>query len=205
MSELESLSKPQETSTPAQASAGHIEILGVPVRVGRFAAWGALIFLLAILAFGLLRAQQGPARVGYAAPSFQITSFEGQSYNLQDLKGTVVLVNFWASWCKPCEQEAADLEAAWQYYKDRGDVLFLGVDYVDTEREAQAYLAKFNISYPNGPDLRTTISQSYHISGVPESYLIDQNGTLAYRLIGGFGSLDEIKAAIDPLLKPKQE
>ncbi len=202
MSDLELLSTTQDASAPAQTPAGHIEILGVPVRVGRFVAWGALMILLVILALGLLRTQQGPAQVGRAAPTFNLSSFDGQSYNLAELKGHVVLVNFWASWCKPCEQEAADLEAAWQHYKDRGDVLFLGVDYVDTENEAKVYLDKFKITYPNGPDLRTSISQAFHISGVPELYLIDQDGNLAYRLIGGFSSVEDIKAAIDPLLEP---
>jgi len=111
-----------------------------------------------------------------------------------------VVVNFWASWCKPCEQEAADLESAWQYYKPRGDVVFLGVDYVDTEPEAKAYLQKFNITYPNGPDLRTVASQAYRIGGVPETYIIDRNGKLAYAQIGPFSSLNSIRSVIDPVV-----
>jgi cytochrome c biogenesis protein CcmG/thiol:disulfide interchange protein DsbE len=113
-----------------------------------------------------------------------------------------VVVNFWASWCKPCEQEAADLETAWQFYQPRGDVVFLGVDYVDTEPEALAYLEKFNITYPNGADLGTRISQAYRIRGVPETYIIAPDGKLANAQIGPFTSLAQIKAMIDPLLAP---
>ncbi len=83
-----------------------------------------------------------------------------------------------------------------------GQVVFLGVDYVDTEPEAMGYLAKFDISYPNGPDLRTRISQSFRIQGVPETYFIDQDGTLTFVKKGPFTSLSEIRAVIDPLLEP---
>jgi cytochrome c biogenesis protein CcmG/thiol:disulfide interchange protein DsbE len=79
-------------------------------------------------------------------------------------------------------------------------VLFLGVDYVDTEPEALAYMEEFNITYPNGPDLRTKISQAYRIRGVPETFIIDQNGVISHVQIGPFQSLAEIKSYIDPLL-----
>ena len=85
-------------------------------------------------------------------------------------------------------------------YRERGDVVFLGVDYVDTEPEARAYLEKFAISYPNGPDLRTTISQLFRIRGVPETYIIDREGRLAYQKIGPFTSLAEIQAAVESVL-----
>jgi cytochrome c biogenesis protein CcmG/thiol:disulfide interchange protein DsbE len=169
---------------------------------GRVLAWVGLLALLAILALGLRRAQQGPVVIGQRSPDFTLTTFDGQNVNLADQKGKVVLVNFWASWCIPCEDEAADLEAAWRFYQPRGDVVFLGVDYVDTEPEARAYLSKFNISYTNGPDLRTRISQAYRITGVPETYIIDRQGVLRSVKISPFNSQDEIKAAIDPLLGP---
>ncbi len=169
-------------------------------RWGRLIAWGGVLVLLVILALGLFRSQQGPVSKGQVVPTFTLTSFEGESYQLEDMAGKVVVLNFWASWCKPCEQEAADLEAAWQFYKDRGDVVFLGVDYVDTEPEALGYLTKFNISYPNGPDLGTRISQSFRIRGVPETYFVDREGKLAHAQIGPFSSLSQIKGIIEPLL-----
>lgn len=169
-------------------------------RWGRALAWVALMALLVVVFLQLRRTQQGPVQVGQTAPVFPLNTFDGQNYNLADLKGKVVVVNFWASWCKPCEQEAADLESAWQFYKPRGDVVFLGVDYVDTEPEAKAYLQRFNITYPNGPDLRTVASQAYRIGGVPETYIIDRNGKLAYAQIGPFSSLNSIRSVIDPVV-----
>lgn len=155
---------------------------------------------LGLLAWGLNNAQKGPIQVGKSVPDFTLTSFSGEVFNTAELKGNVFVVNFWASWCKPCEQEAAEMEQAWQEYKGRGDVIFFGVDYVDTETEAMEYINKYNITYPNGPDLRTKISQLFRIRGVPETYIIDKEGKLAAVKIGPYKSLDEIKMMIDPLL-----
>jgi cytochrome c biogenesis protein CcmG/thiol:disulfide interchange protein DsbE len=164
------------------------------------AAFAILLGFLALMGWGLRNAQQGPVQVGQKVPPFQLTSFDGETIKTEELQGKVIVVNFWASWCKPCEQEAAELEEAWQFYKDSGEVVFLGVDYVDTETEARGYLEKFDISYPNGPDLRTAISQIFKISGVPETYIIDRNGKLAARKIGPFISVSEITSMIDSAL-----
>jgi cytochrome c biogenesis protein CcmG/thiol:disulfide interchange protein DsbE len=162
--------------------------------------WGGLILFLVVLGVGLYRSQQGQVNVGQAAPEIELTTFDGETYRLSEYRGSVVVINFWASWCESCKPEARDLEAAYQFYKPRGDVLFLGVDYVDTEPEALAYLEEFGITYPNGPDLRTEISQAYRIRGVPETFVIDQEGVIAHLQIGPFRSLEEILATIDPLL-----
>ena len=171
------------------------------IRWGWILIWGALISLLLLLFFALLNARKGPVSFNEEAPDFSLTSFDGEVYRLSDLKGKVVVVNFWASWCKPCEQEAEDLETAWRYYQPRGDVVFLGVDWTDTEKKAFEYLEKFNITYPNGPDKGTRISQAFRTTGVPETYIIDRDGKLAYVKLSPFLSLDEILMAIDPLLE----
>jgi len=202
MSDLQTSTTPQDTAAPSSSRGGRITIFGANLRIGALLAWGALLVLLVILALGLLNTQQGPVGEGQHVPNFTLTTFDSQQYSLEDLKGKVVVVNFWASWCKPCEQEAADLQAAWQFYEPRGDVVFLGVDYVDTEPQALAYLEKFQITYPNGPDLRTRISQAFRIRGVPETYFIDREGKLAFKQIGPFSSLAQIKSVIDPLLSP---
>jgi cytochrome c biogenesis protein CcmG/thiol:disulfide interchange protein DsbE len=165
---------------------------------------GAFVLLLAflgLLAWGLRNAQEGPITMGQKVPSFEMITFDGDLYKTEDYNGKVILINFWASWCKPCESEAAELEQAWQMYKPEGEVIFLGVDYVDTEPEARGYLEKFMVTYPNGPDLRTSISQMFRITGVPETYIIDREGRLAYVKKGPFYDLAEITAAIDAVLQ----
>ncbi len=160
-----------------------------------------LVAFLMLIGLGLRRAQSGPITIGQKVPAFSLTSFEGNTFDTGEYSGKVIVVNFWASWCKPCEQEAAEMEAAWQYYKPGGEVIFLGVDYVDTEPEALGFLNKFGITYPNGPDMRTKISQMFRIQGVPETYIIDREGRLAYVKKGPFASQAEIKTAIEASLQ----
>ncbi len=168
--------------------------------------WAFFAGLLALVGFGLKRAQQGTVQPGTEVPDFSLTLFSGFEYNgqsevkISDLRGKVVFINFWASWCKPCEQEAKVLEEAWRYYQPDGRVVFLGVDYVDTETYARVFLKKFGNTYPNGPDLGTAISQLFRIQGVPETYVVDINGVIRYVKVGPFLSVDEIRAMIDPLL-----
>lgn len=159
-----------------------------------------LLGFLGFLFMGLQRSQQGTVKVGEEIPPIQLVTFDGGQIDTSAEKGKVILINFWSSWCKPCESEAGSLQAAWEYYEPSDQVLFLGVDYVDTEPEALASLQKYGISYPNGPDLGTKISQMFRIRGVPETFVIDREGKLAYLKIGPFSSIEEIKSIIDPLL-----
>lgn len=167
---------------------------------GRLIAWAALIVVLAVVGMKLLEVQKGGIAKGEPAPDFELTTFDGQTISTAGLRGKIIVVNFWASWCKPCEQEAADLEAAWQFYKPGGQVVFLGVDWTDTEKKALAYLDRFGITYPNGPDLGTRISQQYRTTGVPETFFIDADGKLQHFQSGPFQNLSQIKAIIDPML-----
>ena len=139
------------------------------------------IFVAGLLALLLLRPPQKSLCEG-EAPDWALTLFDeykggwqGDTLTSADLVGKPVVLNFWASWCRPCEEEAATLEQAWQKYKDQG-VMFVGVDYLDQEPAAKRYLEKFGVTYPNGPDLASAISKRYTIRGVPETFFINAQG-----------------------------
>lgn len=156
------------------------------LSAGSWLAYGLIAVLLVFLGVGLVKANNEPVESGMA-PDFTLTTFDGQTITLSDLRGQVVVINFWASWCLPCREEAAYLEQTWRKYQDR-NVVFIGVDYVDTEREALAYIDEFDITYLNGPDLGTRISDSYRIQGVPETFFVARNGELRGNNIGPLSS-----------------
>ena len=159
-----------------------------------------------MLAFGL-RPKTSTVLQGQPAPNFDLTAFngefEGQKFSLDDLSGQPVVLNFWASWCVECDKEMALLEQAWRDYQDQG-VWFIGVDYLDTDKEGLAYLDRFGITYPNAPDIRSRAYQDYQCTGVPETFFIDGDGVIQHVQIGPltqpqlYGLLDQLVAAKTP-------
>lgn len=167
---------------------------------GRVARWVAVLLvvgLIALLGWGVVKAATGPRDSGMA-PDFSLTGFDTRTVTLSQLRGQVVIVNFWASWCPPCREEAAYLERTWRKYEGKG-VVFIGVDWVDTEKEALAYIKEFDITYLNGPDIGTRIAQAYRIQGVPETFFVDKTGRLRGVKIGPL-SPPELDNRIDELL-----
>jgi cytochrome c biogenesis protein CcmG/thiol:disulfide interchange protein DsbE len=172
----------------------------------RIVVWGVIVVVLAFLGWGLLKKSETRPQVGEVAPDFTLQLFDGY-YNefddgqvtLSDLQGRVVVINFWASWCIECRVEARELEETWQNYRERG-VVFIGVDYDDTEVKAHVYLEEFGITYPSGLDGRGRISNnSYHVTGVPETFIVAPSGQIAYVKIGAFQS-GELRETIDRIL-----
>lgn len=167
---------------------------------GRRAAWaiafigGLTVLLFAAFASAVRRPEQGP-EVGRPAPDFTLLTFDGGTVALDELRGQVVVLNFWASWCVPCADEADELEALWRRFKDRG-VMFIGVDYVDTEGPARRYLATYGVTYPNGPDLGGRISDHYKVTGVPETFVVDPDGRLVSLAAPGMEPVDRLKAPL---------
>jgi len=191
----------EETSKPTSAPKRGVR-LSTQIII-----WVALMALLVLVGLRLKKAQNPIITIGSEVPDFPLTMFEGYSYqgasevHLADLQGKVVVLNFWASWCKPCEQEAAELEEAWRFYEESDQVVFLGIAWTDTPDNSIIYLKRFNITYPNGPDLGSRISAIFNRNlGVPETYFIDRNGIMRSIKIGPFTSVSEIKASIEPLL-----
>lgn len=155
----------------------------------RLLIWAGVVALLGLLGWGLLKAGETRPEAGDVAPTFNVELFDGYEWDgrqfasLDDMKGNVVVLNFWASWCIECRVEAELLEQTWRRYRDQG-VIFLGVAYVDAEHKSLAYLDEFNITYPNGADLGSAVSRAYKITGVPETFFIGKDGKVSRYVLG---------------------
>jgi cytochrome c biogenesis protein CcmG, thiol:disulfide interchange protein DsbE len=174
----------QKPASPVQETASSARST---VRWDAIAIWSVVAAVLLILGWGLLQTFNSPPTD--VAPNFEMIFYDGYEWedktqaSLDDMKGQIVVLNFWASWCVECRLEADLLEQAWLDYRDQG-VVFVGVAYVDTELHAGQYLQEFNITYPNAPDLRTAVSRQYKITGVPETFFIDRDGRIVRHIIG---------------------
>ena len=150
---------------------------------------GVLIVTVA-LAIKLVQGDQSLGEVAlhpYPAPDFSMTTFSGQPFSLQSQRGKVVVLNFWASWCVPCQQEAATLESSWQRYQSAG-VVFAGVDIKDTPDAARTFLQRYAATYPNGFDANKQIYIDYGVYGLPETFVIDAQGNVIHHVIGAVTS-----------------
>lgn len=133
-----------------------------------------------------------PAKSRQAIP-FSIKTFDGKQIALQDLKGKPVVVNFYASWCGPCQLEAPALREAFSEFGDR--VQFVAVAIEDSEEGARAFLKEFNIRFPAGLDSTGEIMKAYNIFGIPRTYIIDRNGAVLYEHSGAI-MREDLDAAI---------
>jgi len=142
------------------------------------------------------------------APSFSLSLFDGGHLSLDGLRGKVVVVNFWASWCYPaCYEEAPVLEGGWRAYKDKG-VVVVGVNVQDTEQAAREFMRRFQFSFPNGVDPRGKISIDYGVYGIPETFFLDTEGRIAYKHVGAVtGKLfsDQIEGLLERARQAGQE
>ena len=147
------------------------------------AASGAIVVgLLFLLWFGLQQKEIAGSKVVNVpftrAPDFSLELFDGSTFKLSDTlaSGKPVVVNFWASWCGPCADEASVLQDAARRNADR--IVFIGVNVQDVDSDAQAFLRKYGVTYANGSKDSGPISIQYGMRGVPETYFIAPDGRL---------------------------
>ena len=172
-----------------------------PPSTSAVTAWRILFLciglaFIALLAVRLWQTNVQGQRAAGEAPELNFTTFDGEMIDLHDLRGKGVVINFWASWCTPCREEADLLEQTWRREKG-GGIIFLGLDYLDQEPAALAYLNEFDITYPNGPDLRSQAARRYRIQGVPETFFVSPEGRIVETVVGPIASQQELDALLE--------
>jgi cytochrome c biogenesis protein CcmG, thiol:disulfide interchange protein DsbE len=135
------------------------------------------------------------------APQFALSRLDAPGkLALASLRGKVVVLNFWASWCVPCKSEAPRLEAAWQRYRSN-DVVVLGVDAQDFSGDAKRFMQKYKLTYPNVHDGPGDVLPKYGVTGFPETYFVDRRGRLVGDRVAGEITAAKLTAGIQHALQ----
>ena len=167
-------------------------------------SWGTMVLLAGFLTLAVtvalqLARQNATQPTGGTAPDFHMQMFEGGELRLSELRGQVVLLNFWASWCPPCRDEAPDLQALHSDFSEAG-LTIIGINILESSREkALDFIKEYGINYPNGEDRGQFIAKLYRVEAPPESFLIDKTGKI-HRFVLGALSYDDMSRSIRELL-----
>lgn len=145
----------------------------------------AVLGVVALLASGLGHDPKAVASplVGRSAPDFRLQGMQGPPVRLSDLRGQVVVVNFWASWCAECRTEQQSLNQTWADFRDSG-VVVVGVNFQDQRADAEQYLGSMGVTYPAVEDTQSRTALAYGLRGVPETFVVDRSGRIVDRVIG---------------------
>lgn len=190
-----------EIAAPERMSPARLRVL----RLLAFVLMPALF--VGFIAFTLLRTAPPDTLVGSDLPDFTLKLLGSDAtLSAADLEGKAVVLNFWASWCDPCVEEAPDLQAAYTKYQDRG-VVVLGVNVQDSERDARAFVEEFGVTYPIVRDPNLTLYRELGVRGLPETFFVNPEGVFigvgSGRQVGQSGTTKTL-GAIDPALLESQ-
>ena len=146
------------------------------------------VFIVAIAAVLIsVKREEAPktkAVVGLKAPEFVLSDPSGKTYTLSELKGSVVFINFWATWCPPCVEEMPSLQNLYNGFKDKKEFRMITILYKDDYNKAMAYQKQNNYTLPVLIDRELKSAKAYGVTGVPETYIVDKQGVLREKVIG---------------------
>jgi cytochrome c biogenesis protein CcmG/thiol:disulfide interchange protein DsbE len=162
----------------------------------------AVLPVIVLLAYGFWTDPRGEVKsplVGKAAAPFTLSTFAGAPVSLDGLRGRVVVVNFWASWCIPaCYEEAPVLQEVWRDYERRG-LAVVGINVQDKDDAARKFMEQFGFTFPNAMDVGGKVAVNYGVYGVPETFLIDKKGRIRERKVGAVDA-EALRGHVERLL-----
>ena len=157
-----------------------------PNRAAQLLTGLVVLVLAGVLVWRIVTRDHGAAR-GEPAPPLSLARLDTSgTLSLATLRGKVVAVNFWASWCVPCREEAPLLERTWNANRGKGLVV-LGVDANDGERDARRFMRKHGLTYPVVHDGKGSTLGHWGVPGLPTTFVVGRDGAIVVKLIGGLG------------------
>jgi cytochrome c biogenesis protein CcmG, thiol:disulfide interchange protein DsbE len=171
---LETAGAPAVAAKPASARRRLVVMLG-----------GLAILVFAFGVVWLQSSKYEPLVVGMTAPDFSLPDLQGKNQRLSDYRGKVVFLNFWATWCKPCKEEMPSMQVLWENLKNQDFVMLaVSMDRVTTIQDIPPFVENLRLTFPILTDSWGQTDMRYKLMGVPETYIIDQNGVLREKVIG---------------------
>jgi cytochrome c-type biogenesis protein CcmF len=166
-------------------------VIGLGLLLGAgWAMWG--------IPHGVIRSRGGRPAVGQPAPPYELTLLDGSPLALEDLHGKVTVMMFWNAQCPVCKQTMPELQTLWETYSAQ-DVIVLGISVGDSQAAAQRVVEEMGTSYPTGLDMDGSIARRYGVTGVPEIFVLDRSGRVAYVYVGA-GRTESLSSRLDQLL-----
>ena len=164
----------------------------------------AVVFVVLALAACTRGAESSDAGTGVRAvdeplPTLSGSSLDGQAVSTKDFLGKVLVVNAWASWCTPCQLEQPELVDVAKRYESHG-VRFLGIDHMDQDAAAKAWVESYHVPYPSIADPNGQFAASLDYVGLPDTYVVDPTGTIRYVVGPGATSAAQLSGLLDQVL-----
>ncbi len=167
-----------------------------PERLTKILIYFVPVAILGLIAMGCSALV---VEVGKPAPDFQLPGLGGAEVSLSDFKGKPVLLNFWAGWCRPCEEEMPYLQQVYEEWSDQGLVV-LTVNLGDSPSEVSRFMQSHQLSLPVLLDTKQSLAQKYNVASIPTTFFIDKDGIIRARIIGGFRSKEAIETKLSQIV-----
>lgn len=165
----------------------------------------SVILLIAVIAAAyaimkpLLEKEEDLIKVGEAAPDFTLVNMEGEAVKLKDYRGKGVIINFWGTWCGPCEKEMPRMNEAYRSKPDHVEIL--AVNLPESPISVSAFVEKYGIDFPVLMDADGDVVEAYKVGPIPVTFLVDENGILQERIMGELSTVEyiqELMSSINP-------